>query len=307
MADKHKKGLGRGLGALITLNPEKTPPKMDPVPIPPPPVVTTDPVELTGERLIYIDPRKVAPNPKQPRKVFREEALEELAESIKRDGIQEPVIVRQAGGLYELVSGERRVRASVMAGLEKVPAICREITDDEMLKLGLIENLQREDLNPIELARAYQDLIDQFRWTQEQLADEVGKKRATVTNMLRLLNLPQDLQNYVTDGTLSMGHARALLALPTVEGQRAAARKIILHNLSVREAEKLAAPQEAKSPKRPERKDPNIAAIEDELRGLLSAKVSLKNSPKNRGKIEIEYYNLDDLERLLAYLRTRHE
>ena len=307
MADggKQKKGLGRGLGALITLNPEKVSPKAEPATVS---ASTTPGGEMpvfTGERLIYIDPRKVAPNPKQPRKVFQEGALEDLAESIKRDGIQEPVIVRQAGGLYELVSGERRVRASVMAGLEKVPAICRVISDDDMLKLGLIENLQREDLNPIELARAYQDLIDQFGWTQEQLADEVGKKRATVTNTLRLLNLPQDIQNYVTDGSLSMGHARALLALTTVEAQRAATRKIILHGLSVREAEKLATPQEPKAPKPAERKDPNIAAIEDELRSLLSAKVLLKNAKKNRGKIEIEYYSLDDLERLLDYLRAR--
>lgn len=310
MADAHKKkGLGRGLGALITLNPEKAPAPSHPTgthaaTVPAAPSAVPAPVGPHGEKLIYIDPRKVAPNPRQPRQTFDEEALQELAESIKRDGVLEPVVVRQAGGLYELVSGERRVRASVMAGLEQVPAVCRQVTDHDMRKLGLIENIQREDLNPIELAKCYHALKDEFGWTQEQLADEVGKKRATVTNTLRLLNLPTDIQNYVTDGTLSMGHARALLALENADAQRAAARKIILHGLSVREAEKLAAPT-PKPAAKTERKDPNVTAIEDELRGLLSAKVNVKASKKNRGKIEIEYYNLDDLERLLDYLRSR--
>ena len=245
MADaSKKKGLGRGLGALITLNPEKTQapsqaPTASPAPgTPAPPQAPPAETGPHGEQLIYIDPRKVAPNPRQPRQTFDEEALQELAESIRRDGVLEPVVVRQAGGLYELVSGERRVRASVMAGLEKVPAVCRQVTDHDMRKLGLIENLQREDLNPIELAKCYNALKDEFGWTQEQLADEVGKKRVTVTNTLRLLNLPPDIQNYVTDGTLSMGHARALLALESADAQRAAARKIILHGLSVRETEK---------------------------------------------------------------------
>jgi len=250
--------------------------------------------------LLYLDPQEIEPNPNQPRKAFAEEALEELAESIRRYGVQEPVIVRKADGLYQLVSGERRVRASIMAGCEKIPAVCREVSDQDMLKLGLIENVQREDLNPIELARAYQGLIDALGWTQEQTAAEIGKNRVTVTNTLRLLQLPEDLQRYVVDGSLSMGHARALLALPTAEAQRAAARKIILQGLSVRAAEKLAAPKSPKPPEPP--KDPNVADLEDELRRRLGTKVTIRPR-RNRGKIEIEYFNLDELERILGMLR----
>lgn len=295
MAEGKKKALGRGLNALISVRPEE----------PVPPDVSQRPESGDGDRVLYLDPKTLKPNPKQPRKAFREDALEELAASIKHDGVQEPVIVRQGEDGYELVSGERRVRASVMAGLDKIPAIRRDVSDTDMLKLGLIENIQREDLNPIELAQGFQALIAEFHWTQEQLADEVGKKRVTVTNILRLLNLPADLQQHLVDGHLSMGHARALLSLPSAEAQRAAARKIITLGLSVREAERLAAPAEPKPKKTARPKDPNIAGIEEEFQRILGTKVTIRTRKKNRGSIEIEYYSLDDFDRIMGIVRGK--
>jgi len=295
-----KKGLGKGLSALIGSGPAQAGNGG----------ALKDIAALsdTGdERLLRLDPRNIKPNPSQPRREFNEETLGELAESIRRDGIQEPVIVRRAGNDYELVSGERRVRAAVMADLETVPAVCRDVSDRDMLKLGLIENIQREDLNPIDLARAYNDLIEQFRWTQEQLADEVGKKRVTVTNTLRLLNLPADIRAYVVEGALTMGHARALLAIDKPAAQRAAAKRIIEEGLSVRQAEKLAAlktlPPKPEKPRPPEKKDPNIEALEDDLRQRFGTKVRIRSNKKNRGKIEIEFFDLDQLERILACIQ----
>lgn len=285
MAKGKKGGLGRGLSALIS-GPNGI-------------------AETTGgekDQLLELDPRAIEPNPAQPRKSFDESALEDLAQSIRKDGVQEPVIVRRAGGRYELVSGERRVRASIMAGLKTIPAICRAVPDADMLKLGLIENIQREDLNPIELAMAYQLLIEQFEWTQEELADEVGKKRATVTNTLRLLNLPPDVQQRVAEGDLSMGHARALLAMESRAAQSAACRKVIAQGLSVRQTERLA--QQPAKKARPAAKDPNIAGIEDELRRVLGTRVAVKPSGSSKGKIEIEYFNLDELDRILKLFRS---
>lgn len=299
MASAKRKGLGKGLGALIGVNPNA---------VKPPAAATAasapaDPAPA-GTRLIELDPSDIRPNPKQPRHVFNEEALGELAESIRRDGVQEPVLVRKAGDHYELISGERRVRASIMADLTAIPAICRDVSDRDMLKLGLIENIQREDLNAIEMARGYQDLMDEFGWTQEEVSREVGKKRATVANTLRLLNLPEAVQNFVADGSLSMGHARAILAIESASGQMNAARKIIAGGLSVRQAEKLATEQKTGGGAAPKpAKDPNIAQVEDELRRSLGTKVQLKTGQGGRGKIEIEYYNLDELERLLDVLR----
>ncbi len=293
MARAKKKGLGRGLDALLggTSGLEALA-RDEAAPLP------------DGSRLIALDPKSLSPNPKQPRRVFSEEALEELAESIRRDGVQEPILVRARDGGHELVSGERRVRACVMAGLTEIPAICRDVSDRDMLKLGLIENIQREDLNAIELAQAYQQLSEEFAWTQEQLADEVGKKRATVANTLRLLSLPDLVQEMLADGALSMGHARAILAIGTVQGQMKAARKTVKEGLSVRQVEKLAAG--AKSPAKAKKEaagDPHLAAIEDDLRRVLGTRVSVKKQNKERGRIEIEYFSSDELERLLSVLR----
>lgn len=288
MANPKKGGLGKGLHALIS----------DVVPEEPPSAGAAD----HGDQVLHLDPQAIEHNPKQPRTVFHEEGLEELAASIRRDGVQAPVLVRKVGDTYQLVSGERRVRAAIMAGLTTIPALCRDVPDEALLKLGLIENIQREDLNPIELARAYQALMQECNYTQEQLADEVGKNRATVANTLRLLNLPAEVQRHVSEGAISMGHARALLALESPAAQSSACRKIIRQGLSVRQVEALAAQRARPQPKAPH-KDPNLAAIEDELRRRFMTRVSVHATGKNRGKIEIEYYNLDDLERMLALLR----
>lgn len=304
MSSTKKSGLGRGLGALIGGGAA-----FDAAPAPEPVSVSAPaaPQALEdGSVLVLIDPRVVKPNPKQPRHFFDEDALEELAESIKRDGVQEPVIVRMKDGGYELVSGERRVRASVLAGLEKVPAVCRDVSDEDMLKLGLIENIQREDLNPIETARAYKALGMHFGWTQEQLAEQVGKKRATVTNMLRLLNLPDDVQQLVIEGSLSMGHARALLALELPARQAALARRAVDENLSVRDVERLVAPAPraaAPESKAPAKKDPHVAQVEDELRRRLGTKVRVSADASWKGSIAIDFFNLDELERILDILR----
>lgn len=292
MANMKKKGLGKGLGALIG----GAPFSVDKIP-------ETGEALPDGAKLILLDPREIQPNPKQPRRVFAEESLTELAESLRRDGMQEPVIVRKAKDGYELVSGERRVRASVMADLDRIPAICRKVSDRDMLKLGLIENIQREDLNAIELALAYQQLIEEFKCTQEELAEQIGKNRVTVTNTLRLLHLPEVVQEQVADGSLTMGHAKALLSIESPTAQMAAARKIIKQGLSVRQAEQLAAQSKPKE-KKVAAKDPNISQIEDSLRRSLGTKVSLKAGKNGRGRIEIDYYSLDELDRLLKLFRA---
>jgi ParB family chromosome partitioning protein len=305
-----KKGLGKGLGALIGNDADRTRAlhqqeevreKLATAPVSEGPVPLED-----GSLLLLVDPRDLKPNPKQPRTHFDEEALHELSESIKKDGLQEPIIIRPAADGYELVSGERRVRASIMADVDKVPAVCREISDRDMLKFGLIENIQREDLSPIEVADAYHGLIEQFGWTQEQLADEVGKSRVSVTNTLRLLRLPDVVQEQIADGSLSMGHAKALLGLESPEAQAALARKIIADGLSVRQTEQFVS-RKRQPPKKKAaaEKDPNLEKIEDTLRRRLGTRVNVKSSSPQRGRIEIEYFSLDEFERLLELLQGR--
>lgn len=300
---KPGKGLGRGLDALI-------PPVDINQNIPVMPSVADSTVPTAAEDpslgvLIHINPENIKPNPRQPRKYFNEDALEELAESIKNDGVQEPLIVRKVQNTYEIVCGERRCRAAVMAGLETVPAICRDISDQEMLKFGIIENIQREDLNAIELAHAYKELMDEYTWTQEELSREVGKKRATVANTLRLLQLPEAIQGQVADGLLSMGHARALLALPTTAAQLALARKIIAQGLSVRQAEQQASRQSESKTRTASgnaEKEPHIKELEERLRRGLGTRVSVKPADKEKGTIEIAYFSLDELDRLLDHM-----
>jgi len=293
VAKTKKGGLGKGLDAMLG---GKTRPDGG--------VQTAaSTIASVADQLLHLDPRQLKPNPMQIRKEFDEESLQELAESIRRDGVQEPVIVRRADDHYELVSGERRVRASILADTKTVPAICRDVSDSDMLRLALVENIQREDLNPIELAEAYRDLVAEFKWTQEQLAAEVGKKRATVANMMRLLDLPADVQRHVADGSISMGHARALLAFETPTAQMAVCRRIIREGLSVRQVERMATPKPPKT-KKTTTKDPNLVALEDDLRARLGTKVHLRAAGPGRGKIEIEYYSLDDLERILDVIRS---
>lgn len=292
-----KKKLGKGLGALIGNSDALT--QMDPVSVQATPTALPD-----GTELVLIDPRTVYNNPKQPRREFLEEHLQELAQSIRNEGVLEPVVVRKReNGEYELVSGERRVRASVLAELEAIPAVCRPVSDSDMLRLGIIENVQREDLNPIELALAYGQLLEEMQCTQEELSQVVGKRRATITNTMRLLQLPDDIQQHVIEQTITMGHARALLSLPTPEEQRVACRKIIQGGLSVREAEQVAKPKKAPRSTNGVANDPHVVAIEDRLRKHFGTRVKLKSDAQHKGKIEIDFYTLDDLDRILDLLR----
>lgn len=309
MASDKKKGLGKGLGALMgglgaggLTAPRASAPGEA---APPQPATLAD-----GTRLIEIDPSEIKPNPKQPRLVFDEAALEELAESIKRDGVQEPVIVRPAAdGGYELVSGERRVRASIMADRALVPAVVRDVSDADMLRLGLIENIQRADLNPIETARAYSLLMHEMGWTQERLAQELGKKRTTVANTLRLLQLPEMVQERLAEGTLSTGHAKALATLPSGEEQERVAEKILAKGLSVREVEDLVnhllAPKShapAAAPPRP-RKDANVAQLEEDLRRKLGRKVQIRASEDGRGTLDLSFFSWADLDVLIDQIK----
>ncbi len=294
---KAGKGLGKGLDALMR------PGALDAAPR-----TSVSPQQVPGERILMLNPETIRPNPKQPRRVFDEDALSELAESIVRNGIQEPLIVRRMDDGYQIVCGERRCRAAVMAGISEVPALCRDVSDMDMLKFGLIENIQREDLNAIELAHAYRQLMEEYQWTQERLSEEVGKKRATVANTLRLLQLPEAIQLQVADGSLTMGHARALASVPRLERQLALARKIVSSGLSVRQTEQLAANETNKAPQKKTpraSKPPHLLELEDKLRRRLGAKVAVKHQDNNRGRIEIEYFSLEELDRILDVITKR--
>lgn len=248
---------------------------------------------------------ELRPNPYQPRKEFEEEKLRELAESIKEHGIIQPIIVRKSFRGYEIVAGERRWRAAQLAGLEEVQAVVKEFDDRQMTEIALIENLQREDLNSIEIAEAYSNIMEKFDLTQEELAQKVGQSRSHVANYLRLLNLPSEIQKYVSRGTISMGHARAILGLNNKQQQLLLAQKIIDEDLSVRIIEQMVnrltknVPRETKK----KRNEPNrvIQQYEEKFRIHLGTAVKIQ-SGKKRGKIEIEYYSLDDLERILSLL-----
>jgi len=255
-----------------------------------------------GENIINIEVGKILPGKQQPRKVFNEEALKELSASIKEKGVLQPILVSRTGdGSFNLIAGERRWRASVQAGLKKIPAIVKNVDSRDSLEMALIENIQREQLNPIETAEGFNTLMQEFNLTQEELADKVGKERATVANYLRLLKLPFEIKDMIYTGKLSMGHARALLAIEGRNSQIEAARKIVRNGLSVREAELLAKKPAKPVRIRPER-DPQIASLEEKLIRNLGTKVHILQQNKKKGKIEIEYYSLEELNRLLDIL-----
>jgi len=253
-------------------------------------------------RIVHLSPNDIVPNRYQPRQAMEEEALAELAGSIKANGVIQPVTVRQSPTGYELVVGERRLRASIMAGLETIPAIVRDVDDDAMLPLALVENIQREDLDPIERAEAYKILIDDFDLTHEDLASRVGLDRATISNTLRLLKLPLEVQRCISDGRISMGHAKALLALRSPEAQKAACKRIVSEGLSVREAENLAANPPRKKARPPSPgvtpRDIHLEEIEEELQRLLGTRVRVTQRGE-KGKIEIDFYSDEDLDRIL--------
>ncbi len=253
-------------------------------------------------RIAHLSPHDIVPNRYQPRQGMPEESLAELAESIRTNGVIQPVTVRRTPSGYELVVGERRLRASIMAGLETIPAIVRDIDDDAMLPLALVENIQREDLDPIERAEAYKILIDDFGLRQEDLASRMGLDRATIANTMRLLKLPKEVQRHISEGRITAGHAKALLALRTPEQQKIACRRIIKEGLSVREAEELAGAPPRKRAHAPAPtvtpRDVHLEAVEEELQRLLGTRVRVTRRG-DKGKIEIEFYSEEDLDRIL--------
>ena len=274
----------------------------------------SDTAETPSEDLLEVDIDLIDPSPAQPRTHFDESRLEELAQSIRSNGIVQPLLVRRRGARYQLIAGERRWRAAQRAGLARVPAVVREIPDDKLLELALIENIQRQELNAIEEAHAYKRLIETLGLTQELVAQRVGRDRSFVTNYLRLLRLPQDIQALLEAEKLSTGHARALLGVDDVEIQRRVAQNIVEQSLSVRETEKAikriiagvnpvtATLREAKAD------DANVRAAENKLRRRFGTQVRILPSQKGEGgKIEIEYYNDADLDRMYQLLTNAHD
>ena len=272
-----KFALGKGLGALIP-----------------------DDINEGNEGKLMISLNKIKSNIDQPRKSFDNEKIAELAESIKNHGIIQPLILKENGGGYIIVAGERRWRAAKMVGLKEVPAIVMDLTEKQVLEISLIENIQRQDLNPIEEALAYKKLLSDFNLTQEELSKRIGKSRTAITNTIRLINLDSRVQQYVIDGIISEGHGRALLSLEDSELQYIYSQKVIDEKLSVRELEKLIRNASLKSEKnkKNEQLNPYYKDIRDRLQNYFGTKVNL-SSKKNRGKIEIEYYSEEDLERIL--------
>lgn len=278
----NKRGLGRGLGALLSSTP------------------------VEGESLIEIPIERIGVNRNQPRKAFDQEALAELTASIKASGVIQPVVVRRRGDGYELIAGERRWRAARMAGLDRVPAVVRDATDAQSLELALVENLLREDLNPMEEAEAYQSLLAQFGWTQEELGERVGRKQSTIANALRILRLPEAIQQDLRAGRLTMGHARALLALPSVIDQLKLREDILAHSWSVRTTEDSVRAAESmpgtrRLPRPGRRRSPELAALEEALQRALMTRVRITGTER-KGKIEVAYSSAEDLERLAEKL-----
>lgn len=285
--------LGRGLTALIPDHP-------------------TGGAEGDSEQIVYLDVTEIEPNPYQARVEFNDEHIEELMNSIKEKGVINPIVVNRVGQGYQLIAGERRWRATKRAGLDKIPAIIKEIeSSEEVMELSLIENVQREDLNPIEEAEGYHALMDKCFLTQEQVAQRVGKNRTTITNILRLLKLPDDIQNYLRGGQLSMGHARALLGLEDEEAQLELGRSAIADKMNVRDLERAVNARKSgrdrkKKPAEPTRRDPQLDLFEDRLRHRYGTAVRIQNAA-NKGRIEIEYYDDADLERILELLLDEEE
>lgn len=287
MASRH--GLGRGLAALLSV-PEPAPTAHQVAPEVRDPVAFDLPVDA------------VSANPNQPRKDFDDAALHELAGSLKRSGMLQPVVVRRKGeDRYELVVGERRWRAARLAGLTTIPAVIRDADDSGSLELALVENLLREDLNPIEEAEAFQRLLAEFGWTQEQLGERVGRDRSSVANCLRLLKLPAEIQADLRAGRLTMGHARALLSLSSAAEQLRLRAEILAHSWSVRATEEDVQKRRVVSPRGPGRRSAELAAVEEDLRRRLATRVRIVGTER-RGRIEILYATRDELERLTDQL-----
>ncbi len=277
-----RKALGKGISALI---PEKE----------------------TGaqEKILHVRIDQIKPNPFQPRENFDHQNMEELTQSIREKGIIQPIVVRRRGDYYELIAGERRFRAAKLLNIKEIPVIIRDAEDEDSLELSLIENIQRQDLNPIEEARAYQYLVDKFQVTQEKLSEVLGKSRASVANILRLLKLPQEIQEEIRKGRISFAHGRALLELDDQNQQRRLSQEIIAKGLSIRELENLIKTHRPKTSKQRIRAgthEPYIAVLEEELQHILATKVRISKR-KKRGHIVIEFYSQQDLERIAHRIR----
>lgn len=286
------RGLGKGLDSLIPNAVGEAKAKKE---------VKEKPVEAKGPETI-VKITKVEPNREQPRKNFDEDALQELADSIKQFGLLQPILVQDRKDYYEIIAGERRWRAAKLAGLKEVPVIIRNYTEQEIVEISLIENIQREDLNPIEEAQAYKRLLTEFNLKQDEVAERVSKSRAAVTNSIRLLKLCDEVQQMVIDEMITTGHARALLAVENPEEQYSLAQKIFDEKLSVRDVEKLM--KNLNKPAKPKKMDDKTLQaiyqdIEEKLKQKLSTKVSVSSKGDGAGKIEIEFYSHEDLDRLI--------
>jgi ParB family transcriptional regulator, chromosome partitioning protein len=304
-----KPALGRGLGALLGAAPAVAKPVPIPASTPAPAPKTEPPAPDNRERVLRLPVQQIRPNPLQPRKEFTPDALKELADSIREQGILQPLVVRQRDQHFELIAGERRFRASQLLGLAEVPVIVREADDRALLELALIENLQRENLNPLEEAQGYAELIAKFSLRQEDVSLKVGKSRVAVANSLRLLKLPAEVQTLVRDGQLSVGHAKVILGLPGDTYQKLAAERVIKQGLNVRQTEELVAhmQQPAAAPgskAQPVAADSNITAVETRLRERFGTKVQLRYR-QGKGALEIRFFNDDDLDRILDILGVK--
>lgn len=296
MTTKKKTGLGRGLNTLIPSAPAKDTESEK---------ILKKEEQTRSEIIVPI--LKVEPNPDQPRRQFDEDSLQELADSIKQYGILQPLIVKKHEKFYEIIAGERRWRAAKLAGLMEVPVLIRDYAENEIVEIALIENIQREDLNPIEEALAYKRLMEEFSLKQDQVAAKVSKSRASITNSLRLLKLDQRVQNLLSEEMITTGHARALLAINDPDQQYEIAMKVFDEKLSVREIEKLVKQMSKKKKETPKEENKVqeylFANIEESLKQALGSKVNIKNR-NDKGKIEIEYYSKEELDRLVDMLRT---
>jgi len=276
-----KKALGKGLGVFLP----------------------DDYGILKDERYAEVDIEEVSPNPLQPRMRFNQDSIEELAQSMRDSGIIQPLLVVPEGDTYKIIVGERRWRAAQKAGLKKIPVLIRQIPKERQLEISLVENLHREDLNPLEIARVYQRLLRELDYTQEKIAARVGKDRTSVANYLRLLNLPEPVQDFLSENKITMGHARALLALEEADSQVALAREIVHQDLTVREVERLISRRKRQKPaSRKTDSDADLRAVEEDLVKVLGTKVKISGNRK-KGTLRIFYYSLDDLNRVYGKIK----
>jgi len=287
-AENPRKALGKGLSALLPTRPTVQPPVEPAVP---------------GEEVAHLPIEQIEPNPLQPRRIFQHERLEELAQSIRANGIIQPLVVRRHAERYQLVAGERRWRAAKLAGVARVPAVIQEIPDERLLEITLIENIQREDLNPIETALAFDRLARELHLSHEDIGTRTGKDRSTIANLIRLLHLPDEIQQLISERRLSAGHARCLLSLPNADLQKEVAERSVAQGWSVRQLERLTQKlMEDRKPKALEevQDDPNVKAAIQELERVLGTRVRIVEKAKQKGRIEIEYYSSDDLDRIYS-------